>query len=433
MSRKVHPAPRDTLTQLVDALAAVQPDDYAALQTRLLANTAAMRTLEGAGFVPQDSREPDHDAKLPPELEDFTILKAGPAVAAALSNASFKDAQGAVENAPDDPEALAALRAEVETVRAAYEEAIAARVEEDGIRQTCRKVILAGNKDFQGVYGQVWQRIPHNDEEGVAAYKEAIKRVTAPEDAPRQTTKDPCQLYQHAAKVKGDYAAFVTSLVEGMSLEVSLPKKLKKMGRIIEKSLLKRKDDPGNANRVCDIVRGMLTCGGMQEIAFVVGRMAERQDIVITRVKDRFIACPSAGGWRDCMINFYLMSDANKHICEIQLVHSQMMMARHGLPGHDVYNCVRNADELVNQWMDKERPSSTDEMLKWLDEWRAGDKVTHGPPGLWDVSKLNVPSDEFVEKLNSACENGHVELVKLLLATPGADPNQARANGQTPL
>eukprot|EP00946_MAST-07B_sp_MAST-7B-sp1_P003724 g3724.t1 len=428
---KVHPVLVDPLTQLVDALAAVQPEDYAALQTRILANAAALRTLEGAGFAPQDSREPDHDAKLPPELEGFTTLKDSPAVAVALSNASFKAAQEAVENAPDDPEALAALCTEVKTVRAAYKEAIAARVDEDGIRQTCRKVIVAGNKDFQGVYGQVWQRIPRNDEEGVAAYKEAVKRLSVPEDAPRQTTKDPCQLYQHAAKVKGIYAAFVTSLVEGMSLKVSIPQHLKKMGRIIEKTVLKRKDDPGNANKVCDIVRGMITCLGIQQIAVVLGRMADRQDIVITRIKDRFIACPSAGGWRDCMINFYLKADANKHICEIQLVHSQMLMARHGLPGHDVYNRVRNADELVNQWMDKEQPQSKEEMLKWLKEYRAGDLVTHGPPDYWDLSKQDADAASSI--LPEACENSEAGLVELLLTVQGVDMNQVDKEGWTPL
>lgn len=52
------------------------------------------------------------------------------------------------------------------------------------------------------------------------------------------------------------------------------------MGLIMERSLFQPSDDPGNADKVCD--------------------MAERQDIVITRMKDRFIACPSAGRWRYC-------------------------------------------------------------------------------------------------------------------------------------
>jgi hypothetical protein len=58
---------------------------------------------------------------------------------------------------------------------------------------------------------------------------------------------------------KAKYEARLKSTVDGMTVELSIPKKLKKMGRIIEKTLLKRKDDPGNANKVCDLVHGMVT------------------------------------------------------------------------------------------------------------------------------------------------------------------------------
>ena len=468
MSNRVHPAPPDALSQIVNALAAVRPDDYGALKTRLLENVAALRTLKGAGFAPPDSEQEEPDAQLPPELTGFTILKDMPDVAAELAKPSFVAAQKAVQTSIDDENALSALQSEVMAVESAYKDAISARVQEDDIRVTCRRVIEAGNKDFKGVYGQVWQRIPHNDEEGLKAYESAVEELPVLEDSPRQTTKDPSILYQHAAAIKPVYASFVSSLVGDMPTQVSIPKNLKKMGRIIEKSLLKRKDDPGNADKVCDIVRGMITCGGMQQIADLIGRMAVRQDIVITRVKDRFIACPSAGGWRDCMINFYFKSDANNHICEIQLVHAQMLMARHGLPGHDVYNCVRNADEIVNQWMDKEKPSSKEEMLEWLAGWKRGDKVTHGPPGLWDVSKMNVPKEEWrdefrkacqdgrldvvklllryrssgcqsmdgidiITPLNLACEKGHVDVVNALLSTDGIDINQSKSGGSTPL
>ena len=39
-----------------------------------------------------------------------------------------------------------------------------------------------------------------------------------------------------------------------------------------------------------------------------------------------------------------------------------MMTARKGLPGHAVYNRVRNADELVNCWMKREKPKDTEEL-----------------------------------------------------------------------
>ena len=41
------------------------------------------------------------------------------------------------------------------------------------------------------------------------------------------------------------------------------------------------------------------------------------------------------------------MGDEGLHICELQVAHEQMLMARKGLPGHAVYNKVRNATELL--------------------------------------------------------------------------------------
>ena len=67
------------------------------------------------------------------------------------------------------------------------------------------------------------------------------------------------------------------------------------------------------------------------------------------------------------MINFYLNSDSNKHICELQLVHTQMMTARKGLPGHAVYNRVRNASELL--LLISNQPKDKEELQKWLIEY----------------------------------------------------------------
>ena len=67
--------------------------------------------MKGAGFVPPDSeQEPEHDAQLPPELMGFTILKNMPGVAAALAKPSFRAAQKAVQDSPNDQNALAALQ-----------------------------------------------------------------------------------------------------------------------------------------------------------------------------------------------------------------------------------------------------------------------------------------------------------------------------------
>ena len=40
-------------------------------------------------------------------------------------------------------------------------------------------------------------------------------------------------------------------------------------------------------------------------------------------------------------------NDANKHVCEVQLVHRSLLTARRGLPGHKIYAVVRNATEVL--------------------------------------------------------------------------------------
>ena len=67
---------------------------------------------------------------------------------------------------------------------------------------------------------------------------------------------------------------------------------------------------------------------------------------MVVRVKDRF-KHPSGGGWRDVMINFYVVGDGAKHVCEVQLVHKSLLTARKGLPGHVIYGVVRNASEVL--------------------------------------------------------------------------------------
>ena len=67
---------------------------------------------------------------------------------------------------------------------------------------------------------------------------------------------------------------------------------------------------------------------------------------MVVRVKDRF-KHPSGGGWRDVMINFYVVGDGAKHVCEVQLVHKSLLTARRGLPGHVIYGVVRNATEVL--------------------------------------------------------------------------------------
>ena len=392
----------DTVAKL-NTIVGLTPSVTSQLTKQLMANNEAMSFLKkiGLGFAKVEAAV-HVEAKLPPELENFNILKEEKNVAAALQDKHFVQAQEAVQEKPKDSAALAALQAVVANAYKAYDTAIQARMKEVDLKLTCRKVVLAGNEDFLGVYDNMWQMTMKADKDGCDKYQTALVSLTVPNNSTNQTTSDSATLYQHAAQIFTNYQTFVNGIQSIVkNIKVSLPSKLKKMSRIIEKTLLKRKDDPGNANKVCDIDRGMVLCDDMSQIASVVDYLQTQQDsniIVVTRVKDRFFTHSSAGGWRDCTINFYFKDDLNQHICELQLIHNQMMTARHGLPGHAVYNRVRNASELLFL-IGAETPKDKEELQDWLFEyhcgtgWREGqpkkgDKFTRGPPNLWDVSRI---------------------------------------------
>ena len=72
-----------------------------------------------------------------------------------------------------------------------------------------------------------------------------------------------------------------------------------------------------------------------------------------------------------------------------------MMTARKGLPGHAVYNRVRNAGEIVNQWMEREAPETKEELQEWLVGWVKGDKGARGAPNSWDIRKVTDMSELF--------------------------------------
>jgi hypothetical protein len=124
---------------------------------------------------------------------------------------------------------------------------------------------------------------------------------------------------------------------------------LKKTSRVIEKSALRPGEGRGLSKCVCDVVRAMLVATSMSVVASIVRALwaLHVADMIqVVRIKNRFRQ-PSAGGWRDLMVNFVIVGDATRHVCEVQVVHQMMLTARKGLPGHAIYGIVRNAMELI--------------------------------------------------------------------------------------
>ena len=74
---------------------------------------------------------------------------------------------------------------------------------------------------------------------------------------------------------------------------------------------------------VCDVVRAMLVVKDMATIARIARafrHLARKRVVGILRIKDRIIY-PSAGGWRDVMINLVILGcdSTMEHVCEVQV------------------------------------------------------------------------------------------------------------------
>ena len=361
-------------------------------------------TLRLNKIIVKEQRE--FDTRLPLELQNFTILSKVDTLTTILSNNNFTSTQELVQQIPTDQDVLEKLRRLSTVVSNAYKVAIQARLATKNIGTTCRTVVLVGNRDLSQNHNKVWELIYNNDNEGSRKYKEALtthQTTTTIQTKMNQTTMDPIELYQHAAIVLPEFQKLLRTLAqkevyifpENDGVNFSMPSKLKDMGRVIEKSILQRQNDPGNANQIYDVVHGTVVCENMTQIATVFTVLVNPcNNFVVTHVKDSFYKTDSKDGFRDCTIYLYLKSDVNKHICEIQLVHLSMTKARKGLSGSDVYNYVKSASEL-EKWV-VEQPKNKEELQHWLIQYhKKGDKVTHGHPNLWDTSQIKDLSELF--------------------------------------
>ena len=140
---------------------------------------------------------------------------------------------------------------------------IAERINAKGRTKKWLKIIKVGNDDFREVYETVWcKTILISEAKGIKEYKRSVAKLqaTLPKRNPKQIHKELLPLYQQAARVKYDYDQTMLELAErfeartGFSLDLSICPTLKKVSRIVEKSLLKSKEE-GDVSNVKDIVR----------------------------------------------------------------------------------------------------------------------------------------------------------------------------------
>jgi hypothetical protein len=188
-----------------------------------------------------------------------------------------------------------------------------------------------------------------------------------------QLVSDAIELFTEAMETKPKYVELMRMLAMksgGKFIEADL----KGIGRAMEKAGLRYNTD-WSLNKCCDVVRGAVEFDNMTQMMVFLQLLAASDPeleedareqgwdaeamlvstkIKIVRIKNRF-GKMSGGGWSDCMINFAFRSNENNdkgrssfgHICEVQLVHGNMMLVRNNMGAHKQYNKFRSAVELL--------------------------------------------------------------------------------------
>lgn len=266
----------DVLSEAVNELLTTQPDDpVGALGELLLARSvtghqlrASLKRAQATVELQQaeldrlrsshkENSHEDETTKLPPSLREFTPLAKSAPVAEAL--VGLRALEKSVTSDPSCAEASRKLTAALEQASAVIARAIAARLDEHDIVATCDAVIADGSDHFLGVYESTFHTIESS--EGVAAYEAPVRELQtliSGASACRQRTGRITDLFVDAASASLAFGTLVQSVAQelphcGLSYSAG---QLKSTARILEKSLL-RPDEPGNADRVCDVVRAM--------------------------------------------------------------------------------------------------------------------------------------------------------------------------------
>ena len=222
--------------------------------------------------------------------------------------------------------------------------------EAPALRDDLQKLRAELLTDFSRLYESMYLILAK--EPGFAEFNTQADRCAsnAPQQTPRQETQHLEQLYETGAvSARAPFASLLDAArqtIAGADVSVA---PLKKMSRTIEKSLLRPEAERrGEVDGILDVVRGMVTCGSMNDLKAALAFFSEADHgWKIVRVKNRFTGERTSGGWADCLLNIVRSDDPHQHICEVQLVHESMLLLRKRLGGHDAYHRYRTADEVL--------------------------------------------------------------------------------------
>ena len=145
-------------------------------------------------------------------------------------------------------------------------EVIQERVCAEGRTAKWLNIIKIGNDDFREVYETVWcKTILTAEKRGIGEYRQSVSKLRAnmQHAKTKQSHKEVLPLYREAARIKPFYDKTMHELEKrfkgttGATLHLKICPALKKLSRIVEKSLLKSKVE-GDVSGVKDIIRLVL-------------------------------------------------------------------------------------------------------------------------------------------------------------------------------
>ena len=200
---------------------------------------------------------------------------------------------------------------------------------------------------FENIYDAVADKfIIEGDSQAFNEFNATVASIKIQNGPVFQTVDKLPALYLACHRVLPLYKDFVVEMIQNTKADKeSRVAPLKSMYRALEKSAFRVDGKQWSANCVLDVVRGMVMYENMQGIRRAFAYLCAEKSIKIVRIKNRF-ANKTTGGWRDCMVNFHFEIDSQKVICELQLVHKKLMVARKQLSGHKDYVTYRAAVEL---------------------------------------------------------------------------------------
>jgi hypothetical protein len=296
------------------------------------------------------------EALLPPALKHFNVLSN---CVNDINGDDMRAIESAIQTSPHDAAAQRQLRERTNLLMERYSEEIHRRVYSPGLTKMVVELCHEGNDSFRMVYDVLWdQKIANAEAPAILKYEllmETMRDLTKSPSLKKQPTSSLVDLYVQAAVTKPLFDAIVAGIGNdfkaetGRTMTVSICPTLKKTSRMAEKAQFKA-SEPGNVSGVKDIDRAMVVGATMDDVNVVMTvlfKLHAAGKLEIVRAKDRYLEAPSGGGWRDIMVNISLTVDGVQHICEIQVVHHQMLNARKEMDGHVVYNVVRNGLEML--------------------------------------------------------------------------------------